>query len=71
MIDFYDIRHDEFQTKNTSNCESQPYLIEWHICACTVEYRHVNEAGKMRKACSINVSLDFAAFDKYADSAVH
>jgi hypothetical protein len=42
-----------------------------HIYRCTLQNRHVNEAGKLRKECSINVSLDFAAFDKYAESIVH
>jgi len=37
-----------------------------HIYRCTIENRQVNAAGKLRKECSINVSLDFAAFDKYA-----
>ena len=36
-----------------------------HIYRCTIENRQVNAAGKLRKECSINVSLDFAAFDRY------
>ena len=42
-----------------------------HIYRCTLQNRHVNEAGKLRKECSINVSLDFAAFDRYSESIVH
>ena len=41
-----------------------------HIYRCTIQNRHVNEKGKLRKDCSINVSLDCAAFDMYAESIV-